>query len=56
MGRVLDLDILYEIEITYVLSEDNRGKRVRLGYSAQNKNHVQTERGQPWGVLESDIL
>ena len=49
MGRVLDLDILYEIDITYILSQDNRGESVRLGYSVGNRNHVQAEGGQPWG-------
>ena len=55
-GRVLDSDIRYKIEITYTLSENNGGESVRLGYSVRNRNHVQAERGQRWGVLDSDIL
>ena len=43
MGRVSDSDILYEIEFTYNLSQDNGGESVRLGYSVGNHNHVQTK-------------
>ena len=42
VGRVLDSDILQEIEITYILSDDNGGESVRLGYSAGTRNYIQT--------------
>ena len=41
--RVSDLHIVEEIDITYMLSRDDRGDSVRLGSCVGNRNHVHAE-------------